>query len=199
MQMSTRPPYTNHLSLLQEVKCIPYGGSGVLRVDGDGNFGFKDLKGKPELLASVPELIRDGALLRLVEAINRNETGLFSIGCVSGPVEEGNRFRHSGYVEICINSAAAIADARAYFPFWFHFDGLLHRNAFKGKVAFDWELQPATFLEAKAVGFTCSIFVNTHYSKNRDDADATWSEALSILGAFLGSIPQEHADKLYGQ
>jgi len=143
--MSDRPPYINHMSMLWELKGVPYGGSGKLRDDGAANYGFQDLKGKPELLPSVPELVRDRPLMDLVAAINDERTGLFTLGCVSGEVADSQGFRYTGYVELCINSASAIEDARSYFPLWFHFDECLHQSGFKVRVMFDWELQPATF------------------------------------------------------
>lgn len=40
--MSNRPPYINHMSILWELKGVPYGGSGKLRDDGAANYGFQD-------------------------------------------------------------------------------------------------------------------------------------------------------------
>lgn len=191
--------YTNQLSLNHKHKGVPYGGLGEVREDGDANYGFKDIKGNIALLLEIPELKRDQALLSLVQAINAPSTDLFSVGCVSGPVDDENGFRYSGYVEFSINSAPAIADAKNYFLIFFHFDRLLNENAFLGKVAYNWELQPVTFIDAKASGLTCSVFVNTHYSKTKSDAEAAWSEALGILDYYLGSIPSEHKDVLFGQ
>lgn len=135
----------------------------------------------------------------LVQAINEHQTDLFSVGCVSGSVEDENGFRDSGYVEISINSASAIVDARCYFSLFFHFDCLLHESAFSGKVAYNWELQPVTFVDANVSGFTCSIFVNTHYSRSKADAEAARAEALGVLGHFLGCIPRAHNDLIYGR
>jgi len=192
-------PYTNQLSLNHKHKGIPYGSSAENREDGDANYGFKDIKGNIALLLEIPELKQDRMLRSLVQGINAPSTGLFSVGCVSGPVDDKNGFRYSGYVEFSINSASAIADARNYFPLFFHFDHMLHENAFLGKVAYNWELQPVTFMDANASGFTCSIFVNTHYSKIKSDAEVAWNEALGILGYYLGSIPSEHRDVIFGQ
>lgn len=192
-------PYTNQLSLNQKHKGVPYGESGEVREDGDVNYGFKDIKSNPELLIEIPELKRDRNLMGLVQSINTTQTGLFSVGCVSGSVEDENGFRHSGYVEFSLNSASAIADARNYFSLFFHFDCMLHEGQFPGKVVFDWELQPVTFIEANATGFTCSIIVNTHYSTTKEEAEVAWADALSVLQYFLGSIPREYTDLIFGQ
>ncbi|HUW37112.1 MAG TPA: hypothetical protein VMV91_07240 [Rhodocyclaceae bacterium] len=129
--------YTNQLSLNHKHKGVPYGGSGEIREDGDANYGFKDIKGNNALLLDIPELKRDRGLMRLIQAINAPHTGLFSVGCVSGPVADKHGYRHSGYVEFSVNSATAIADARNYFPLFFHFDLMLHEGNFSGKVTFD--------------------------------------------------------------
>jgi len=41
--------------------------------------------------------------------------------------------------------------------------------------------------------------VNTHYCKTKEEAEAAWVEALSMLEYFLGSIPREHNDLIFGQ
>ncbi|MHB1094505.1 hypothetical protein [Thiobacillus sp.] len=102
-------------------------------------------------------------------------------------------------MEFSVNSVSAIADARNYFPLFFHFDRMLNEGEFSGKVAFDWELQPVTFIDANANGFTCSVTVNTHYSKEKEEAEAAWLEAIGVLEYFLGSIPREHNDLIFGQ
>jgi len=193
------PPYTNFLTLSHQHKPIPYGGSGQVREDGDANYGFKYVKGNEALLLEIPELKSDSALRALVQAINASHTGLFSVGCVSGEIEDERGFRHSGYVEFSINSVSMIADARSYFSFFFHFDRLLNENAFQEAVSFNWELQPATFTEADALGFTCTVFINTHYSNSKSQAEQVWFQALEVLGQFLSSIPPEHQDYIYQQ
>jgi hypothetical protein len=192
------PPFENRLSINHKHKGVPYGGIGEVRDDGDANYGFKDAKGDLSVLDQIPELRRDPALMDLAKSINAPHTGLFSIGCVSGEVSDQSGFRHSGYIEFSLNSASAIADARNYFPLFFHFDRLLHENSFPGRVVFHWELQLVTFIEANASGFTCSIFVNTHYSETKLAADKAWTDALGVLGRFLGSVPAEHTDPIYG-
>lgn len=96
--------YRNFLSISYKGKGIPYGGLGEPRDDGGANFGFKDLKGNPALIASVPELQNDPDLKALVAAINRPDTGLFSVGCVSSVIAEQQGHRRSGYIEFAINS-----------------------------------------------------------------------------------------------
>lgn len=192
-------PYINQLSLSHKLKGVPYGGSGEIHDDGDANYGFVDIKGNNDLLLEIPELKRDHRLMSLVKMINAPHTGLFTIGCVSGPVCDENGFRHSGYVEFSINSASAIADAINYFSLFFHFDRMLHESGFSTRVTFDWELQPVAFINANVTGFTCSIIVNTHYSKTKEDAEAAWTEALEALQNFLSGVPKERSDSIFGK
>src|SRR5260221_1196686 len=189
--------YRSYLSINHKPKAVPYGGDGRIREDGDANYGFKDLKGKPSLLVTIPELKCDPALMALVEAINGNQTGLFSVGCVSGPVSDEKGFRHSGYVEFAMTSNSGVADARNYFPLFFHFDRLAHENSFAYKVDLHWELQPAHFLERKIDGFTCTIFVNTYYYPTKTEADEAWSYTLNALAGFLQGVPQQGSQSLY--
>ncbi len=192
-------PYKNTLEINHRSKGIPYGGTGQVREDGDANYGFKYVKGNDALLLQIPELTRDHDLLELVRAINAPETGLFSVGCVSAPVEDRNGFRKSGYVEFALNSISGIADAQNYFPIFFHFDRTLNERSFKVAVSYFWEIQPGVFFERNAPGFTCSIILNTHYAKTQDEANAAWTDALSVLASFLRGVPGLSTDFIYAQ
>ncbi len=139
-------------------------------------------------------------MLQLALAINAPQTGLFSVGCVSGHVNDDRGHRSSGYIEFAINSRSAIADAQSYFPIFFHFDRFLHETEFSSPTSFNWELQGARFLESDdSAGFTCSIFVNTHYSPTREEAAQIWSKSLGALSYLLQSVPPERQDFLYPQ
>lgn len=193
----TAQPLNNFLSINHKPKGIPYGGDGAIREDGDANYGFKNIKGNHSLLLEIPELRRDQALMGLMEAINGPHTGLLSIGCVSGEVRDEKGYRHTGYVELSINSISAIADARNYFPVFFHFDRMLFESKFAHCVSFNWELQPATFFDTNANGFTCTVFINTHYSDTQEKAREAWQKSLNTLAYFLASVPCTHQDFLY--
>lgn len=191
--------YANNLEINHKHKPIPYGGDGQLRDDGDANYGFKLIKGNLELIETIPELKRDVELLNLVRAINEPQTGLFSVGCVSGTVVDDNGERYSGYIEFSLNSVSAIADARNYFPMFFHFDCWLNEQQPKFAVTYNWELQPATFIESqsRATGFTCSITINTHYVSTTDEASQAWGESLERLSTFLSETAPKSPDFIY--
>lgn len=191
--------YSNFLTVRQRGKSIAYGGDGVVREDGDANYGFKYLKGNREGIRMVPELVRDQDLCRLAEAINSPETDLFSVGCVSGNVTDERGFRDSGYIEFCFNSRSLSADAGSYFPVFFHFDRYLHELKFNIAVRYQWELESAAFLEADHYGFTVAVFINTHYCETKAEAAANWSGALEVLGRYLQGVTTEQADYLYPQ
>lgn len=193
--------YRNYLSLKQEYKTIPYGGSGNVREDGDANYGFKDLKGNNKLIDKIPELKRDPALMELIRVINSQQTGIFSIGCVSDiyedDAEDKHHFRHSGYIEFSFNSIAHIADAAHYFPLFFNFERLLIDKSFDVKVEFNWVLQPATFIDKGVSGYTCSIFLNTYFCETKVAAEKSWKETLDLLGQYLSKIPNDYPDYLF--
>ncbi|MBI3430656.1 MAG: hypothetical protein HY018_00385 [Hydrogenophilales bacterium] len=193
----TKLRYRNLLSIKHGGKGIPYGGAGELRPDGDANYGFKNLKGRPELLDSVPELLSDPALSEAVKAINAAQTGLFSVGCTSGDIVDENGHRRTGYVEFAFNSASLVADASNYFPLYFHFDRYLSSSESTLQVAYEWELMQAHFLDTNVGGFTCSVFLNTFYVGSSGEAQKNWAEAIALLTHYLGGIPQRATDYLY--
>ena len=189
--------YTNVLQIRHEGKSVLYAGAGVLRSDGDANYGFKALKNAPARLAEVPELERDPALHDLVAAINHSTTGLFSVGCVSGPVEEVSGHRMMGYVEIALNSKDAAADAASYFPIFFHFDRMLNENRYDDDVHFHWELMGAHFIEAQLGGFTVTVTINTGWFETPEAARAVWGDALQGLAHLLSSVPASPGRNFY--
>ncbi|AZO69955.1 hypothetical protein [Mesorhizobium sp. M1D.F.Ca.ET.043.01.1.1] len=184
--------YINELSIDHRPKGIPYG-PGV-RDDGTENFGFKNLKGELHRLSEIPELAEDPALFDLVSKINKPETGLLTIGCVSGPVIKDDRgFHFSGYVEFAFNDADKIADAAHYFPVFFHWDRGLDGDKFSQRVRFDWRLKPAHFADANVGGFTAIIVINTAFLETEAAARIAWNTALDWLGDYLASVPDEAA------
>jgi hypothetical protein len=192
------PLYRNVLQLNHQPKTVPYSGTGEPRGDGEANYGFKDVKGRFDLLSTIPELVRDGSLFRLVEAISAPETGLFSIGCVSGGAADSAGHRRSGYVEFALNSIAAVSSAASYFPLYFYFDQVLSRRQLCSDVQYVWELKPASFMDLGIQGYTCAVFVNTPCLKTEAEALAAWARALDELARFLSRVPASLIDPMYG-
>jgi hypothetical protein len=190
--------FENYLCINHKHKPIPYGGTGIVRDDGEANYGFKCLKGALHLAEEVPELRGDAALKQLAIAVNGPETGWLSIGCVSGPVNEDRRHRYSGYFEFAFNSVSGISDAQNYFPAFFHFDRLLVGLPHVRPVTYHWELQPCTFIErGNVIGFSCSVTVNTHWTETNDAAQQDWKQSLGYLEHLLKQIGPFGADAVY--
>lgn len=188
--------YESRLSIGHRGKGVPYGRV-ERRSDGDTNYGFVDLKGHPELFESVPELSRDPHLMELARVINSPETDLFSIGCTSGDVSDSHGHRRTGYVEFAFNSIGLVSDASSYFPAFFHFDQLLFATESDAQIRYDWELEPASFIETGTDGFTCTVVVNTNYTSTAESATVHWAEALQLLSMLLGSVRQSSTDVIY--
>ena len=192
-----RKPYSVGLTIGHQGKGIPYGGRGEPREDGTANYGFKNLKGNPHLLAEVPELADDSALFQLIDGINRPNTGLVSVGCAAWLYSEDRGHRRAGYVEFAINTAEAVADARNYFPLFFKFDRMLHEANFAETVGYNWELDSANFYPANVDGFTCSIWIHAAYYPSPEEAKEAWQRALHPLIPFLSNYPLQEGRPLF--
>lgn len=195
-----KKPYQVGLTIGHGGKGIPYGGyrNGETNEDGTAkNRGFVNLKGRLHLLNDVPELVENPVLFELVEAINQPETGLVSVGCAGWDTSGQAGPRWSGYIEFAINSAEMIADARNYFPLFFHFDKMLHDSGFDQVVTYNWELEGASFWPAKADGFTCTIWVHTPSAPSIEEAKEAWQQALDPLIPFLGGYPSQGGTPLF--
>lgn len=195
--ISAEPAYQNVLTISPKGKAIPYGGIGVARADGQTNHGFMDLKGHPERMEDVPELCTDPALRSLVVGINAPTTGLFSVGCLSSPVQDTQGFRMTGYIEFAHNSRQVAADAASYFPAFFHFERFLQRSGFAHSVQFVWELCGADFLDAGTSGFTAVVTMNTGHFPTADGAREAWNTACRALETLLAAIPPHPDEPIY--
>lgn len=189
--------YSNWLQISQDYKGIPYGGDGVVREDGDANYGFTNLKGHPDRIDSIPELARDEALRDLVTMLNDDSSAFGTVGCVSAPVTEEQGHRVSGYVEFAFDSAETISDAGSYFPIFFHFDKALHTLEFGDKVHYHWELMGAIFRHTDAGGYTMTVTVNTGWYDTPDNAAIAWANGLDFLGMVLRQVPAKGSSPIF--
>lgn len=196
--MEGQSNFQSYLCISHRHKGIPYGGDGILREDGDANYGFKSLKGALHLIDEVPELKSDSALRELALAVNQPSTGLLSVGCVGGSVEEQGKHRYSGYFEFAFNSRDGISDASNYFPAFFHFDRMMQSLSNVPPVLYHWELIPCTFVErGHPSGYSCAVTVNTHWRDSAAEARADWEMSLAYLAQLLGQIPPFGPDSIY--
>lgn len=191
-------PYRNLLSVSPLGKSIPYAGTGEPRPDGGANFGFKDLKGKPERLGDVPETQDDPALAGLVRVINAAHTGVFSIASMSGLQTCVGGVQYSGYLEIAFNSRHQVENPTNYFDLYLRFDRLLAARAFPYGVEFEWELCPAHFSAGDVGGYSVAVWVRTACGPDAERAYESWEAAMNVLAELFVQVPAERADAMYG-
>jgi hypothetical protein len=176
-------------------KTVPY--EGETRRNGGTDHGFKNLKLHPELVDTVPELGSDPALRRIMSAIDRPPTGLFSIACESRRITDQRGSRLSGYLEFALNCRNEAADAAQYFRIFQTFDGRLRQEGFGESVSFQWVLCPTRFVEAQLDGFAAEVRVDTAFHLDPVVAYECWSRALAVLEATLAAFPRCSGPPIY--
>ncbi|MEM9927907.1 MAG: hypothetical protein AAF915_30020 [Cyanobacteria bacterium P01_D01_bin.50] len=186
--MKSPSPYSNSLFISNYGKAIPYSSSETKENNGRTNYGFKNLKVRPQLIDTIPELSSDNALKALVLSLNLPETNFFSIGCFSGKVNEQEGHLYKGYIEFSFNCRTCVLDARNYFSLYFHFEQFLRQHKFDQKVKFQWMLEEAHFLDVDIDGFSCAIFIFTTHRSSLDEAYYSWKNSLKMLESFLLSV-----------
>ncbi len=186
--MKSPSPYSNSLFISNYGKTIPYSSSEIKQNHGKTNYGFKNLKVRPQLIDTIPELSSDNALKTLVLSLNSPETNFFSIGCFSGKVKEQEGYIYRGYIEFSFNCRMCVQDARNYFSLYFHFEQFLRQHKFDQKVKIQWMLEEAHFLDVDIDGFSCAIFIFTTHCSSLDEAYYSWQNSLKILESFLLSV-----------
>lgn len=182
-------PYTNTLHLSSHSKSIPYPRSG------HGNHGFKNLKRRPDLIDTIPELSADQSLKSLVKSLNTQESNFFSIGCFSDIRKTLKGLRHRGYIELAWNCTTCVQDAIHYFSLFFHFDQFLRTQGFNHRVKLDWLIEEAQFSDIGLCGFCCAIFIDT--APCQLDASAVWQTSLQTIESFFSSIPKTSSTAIY--
>jgi hypothetical protein len=179
--------FLNVLEISPRKKTVPY--EGETRRDGGTDHGFKNLKLHPELLDTVPELELDPALRKILAAIDRPATGLFSIACESRVIADARGSRLSGYLEFALNCRDDAGDAARYFRIFYDFDRRLRRQCFQDAVSFQWVICPTRFVEAQLDGFAAEVRVDTAYQTDPASAYESWRRALAALEATLIAVP----------
>ncbi|MEM7062566.1 MAG: hypothetical protein AAF572_05310 [Cyanobacteria bacterium P01_B01_bin.77] len=187
--MLISPPYTNTLHLSSHGKSIPY------PKNGQNNYGFKNLKRRPDLIDTIPELSADQGLKSLVKSLNTQESNFFSIGCFSDLRETLQGLRHRGYIEFAWNCTTCVQDAIHYFSLFFHFEQFLRAQGFNHQVKLDWLIEEAQFSDIGLCGFCCAIFIDT--APCQIDADVVWQASLQTIETFLKSIPKTSSTAIY--
>jgi hypothetical protein len=180
----------NTLSIRERGKFVPYCDPA------HKDRGFKNLKSRPDSIATLVGLDHDPALLAVVAAINASGTRLFSVACRSHEDHLERGHRSSGYVEFAWNSQAAVQDAASYFPLFQRFGRWLHFHRFEA-AWFEWELEETEFLDAAVSGFTCAVFLKTGLLESATKARHDWEQALRILGHFLGACRGTEDEPIY--
>ena len=195
--MKLQSPYSNSLFISNYGKAIPYSSSKIKHPNGKINYGFKNLKVKPDLIDTVPELSSDDALKSLVRSLNSHKTNFFSVGCFSGKVSEAEGYLYRGYIEFSFNCRTCVQDARNYFSLYFHFEQFLRRHKFAQKVKLKWMLEETHFSDVDVNGFSCAIFIFTTHCSSFEKAYYSWQKSLEMLESFLLSVQVQSHSVIY--
>ena len=195
--MPMSPLYCNDLTLSPEAKVIPYAGDRTATEASTINYGFRNLKIKPSLIDTIPELTEDESLKALVRSLNDKDTCFFTVGCFSKQVEDSERYRQQGYLEFSWNCAGCVQDAINYFALYFHFEKFLRGKGFNQPVHFKWIIQEAAFSDVSVDGFSCAIYIETRLLSSVEQAHQVWQLSLRMIDAYLNTVHTLMAKPIY--
>jgi len=199
--MSKSPLYSNDLTLSAHAKSIPYAAdrqpAGLAETSKPPNYGFKNLKIKPSLIETIPELVDDAGLRALVEMINKSESCFFTVGCASERVQTAEGHHRQGYLEFAWNCASCIQDAINYFALYFHFNKSLLVQGFNQPVQLKRNIQEVTFSAVEVHGFSCSIQVKTRSLSSAEAANQAWQLSLRMIQSYLETVETNRSSPIY--
>lgn len=194
--------YSNDLTLGSHAKVIPYAAD--RQIDRDhietresSDYGFKNLKIKPSLIDTIPELAADKSLSMLVQKLNQREICFFTIGCDSEQIASAEGYLRKGYLEFAWNCTGCVQDAINYFALYFHFEKSLREKSFNQPVQLRWVIQEATFSDADIHGFSCSVHIKTRSLSSAEQADQAWQLSLRMIQAYLETVVILKSTPLY--
>ncbi|MEM6599137.1 MAG: hypothetical protein AAF810_16280 [Cyanobacteria bacterium P01_D01_bin.36] len=186
--MSKSPLYSNDLSLSPHSKSIPYAADRLREPGRAVNYGFKNLKIKPSLIETIPELEEDPGLKALIEMVNRKDSCFFTVGCASDTVQIAGGHCRKGYLEFAWNCASCVQDAINYFALYFHFNKSLVVKSFNQPVQLKWIIQEAAFSDVETHGFSCVVHIETLPLSSLEQANQAWQLTLRMIDAYLSTV-----------
>ncbi|MEM8504369.1 MAG: hypothetical protein AAF716_14595 [Cyanobacteria bacterium P01_D01_bin.1] len=197
--MPKSPLYSNDLTLSARAKTIPYAADcpASQAEPRDINYGFKNLKIKPSLIETIPELADDASLKAVVAAINKRESCFFTIGCSNELIQTDQGYHRQGYLEFAWNCASCIQDAINYFSLYFHFNKSLLVKGFNQPVYLKWLIQEAAFSDVEVHGFSCSIYIRTKSLSSPEQASQAWQLSLRMIDTYLSTVETLQARPIY--
>ena len=189
--------YSNDLTISPYARSIPYAADRDIKPLLQTNFGFKNLKIKPSLIETIPELNHDASLKALVKSINSPETCFFTVGCFSALKQTDQGHYRQGYLSFAWNCTGCIQDAINYFALYFHFEKSLREKSFNQPAQFKWIIQETAFSDAKLEGFACAIHLKTRSLSSAEQADQVWQISLRMIQAYLATIETLKSTPIY--
>jgi len=195
--MLKSPLYSNELSLSAQAKAIPYASDCLVGPDSVTNYGFKNLKIKPSLIETIPELENDASLRALVTTLNACESSFFTAGCDSKLHCTSAGYYRQGYIEIAWNCTQCVQDAINYFALYFHFNKSLLVQGFNQPVQLKWNIQEVTFSAVEVHGFSCSIQVKTRSLSSAEAANQAWQLSLRMIQSYLETVETNRSSPIY--
>ena len=173
------------IRLIEEVKDVPYPID--IRADSIG-YGFKDLKGKPELVSTVPEVSLMQGMQKALRELCRAETPFFSIGCEQRVGEAGTREHWAkGFIEFAYNFEPA-ARYENYRTLLANFKESGPFGSVPAPAIFDWVVAPVRLTNHQVLIHSCSVWITARGRKRPAKARKALDESFEALGVFLGTV-----------
>jgi hypothetical protein len=150
--------------------------------------GFVSLKGKTELVETVPETEESGALRHALEKINTAGTPFFTTSCgISVNSDEGGCWAR-GYLGFCFNYVEIARDSPNYFLLFEQFNRHLLDSSFDLPIEFHFQIEAAHFSGINDIGYAASVWITTAEFPSTDPAVMIWNQGIGLLADFLSSF-----------
>lgn len=194
--MSADKNYILFLTIRDYDKVVPYPG---IQHASSRNYGFINVKSKPEEAAKIVEAQDSEALKDAIVRINHADTPFFTIGCEKAFNQKDGIFWTRGFIEFAFNFCELVGDAQAYFPPFFHFNNRLLNTKFDLRVSFEWQLEGNFFKDGNCNGFSCVVWITTGDCLTDGESRKIWETSVRIVADHLAEwkLSRQPVNKIY--
>jgi hypothetical protein len=164
---------------------IPY--PAVERTDGHSNYGYFDLKRKPDLIDTVVELQDSLELMALVREMNDPRSVVRSLACEKALSENRDpvfQWKLTSFVRLSFEILAWNFAKDNYRKLYDQFADSATPHLLSDLISIEFEVDPANFVDHQKNGWSLTIW-NNGYGRTGDEARSNWATGVRLVEQFF--------------
>lgn len=184
-------PTVTSIHLIEKEKPVPYPQD--FREDSIG-YGFRNLKGRPELVSGVPEVKTMQGMQKALRALCKEASPFFSIGCEKAVRPFGaNSYIASGYIEFAFNFRQ-VAGYPNYENLHMAFENSAWFRKVPSSTKVEWAVAPVLLIDLHCRIHSCAVWISSSNCPTVGKSLKALDKSFAVLGDFLDEIAIDSRD-----